>query len=77
MSHTDKLPNFKKFTPHIFKEAKTPAEAEEWLNKLEIILEVLKTEEEDKIFFTEFLLRGDAREWWKIEKASQKGATLS
>ena len=56
MKMIDKLTKFKKFAPPTFKEAKTLAEAEEWLNELEIILEVLKTEEEDKIFFTEFLL---------------------
>ena len=74
---TDKLTKFKKFAPPTFKEAKTPAEAEEWLNELKIILEVLKTGEENKIPFTEFLLRGDAREWWKTEKASRKGARFS
>ena len=76
-SMTDNLTKFKKFAPPTFKEAKTPAEAEEWLNELEIILEVLKTEEEDKIPFTKFLLRGDAREGWMTEKASHKGVTLS
>ena len=76
MKMIDKLTKFKKFAPPTFKEAKTPAEAEEWLNELEIILEVLKTEEEDKIPFTEFLLRGDAREWWKTEKSSRKGAKI-
>ena len=49
-----KLTKFKKFAPPIFKEAKTPSEVEEWLNELKIILEVLKTEEEDKIPFTNF-----------------------
>ena len=34
MSMTDKLTKFKKFAPPTFKEAKTPAEAEEWLNEL-------------------------------------------
>ena len=77
MKMIDKLTKFKKFAPPTFKEARTPAEAEEWLNQLEIILEVLKTEEEDKIPFTKFLLRGEAREWWKIEKSSCKGAKIS
>ena len=77
LSMTDKLAKFKKFAPTPFKEAKTPEEADEWLTELEGILETLKTEEEDKIPFTEFLLQGEAREWWKIEKANFKGATLT
>ena len=67
-SMTDKLIKFKKFAPTPFKEAKTPEEVEEWLNELEGILETLKTEEEDKISFAEFLLQGEACEWWKMEK---------
>ena len=68
---------FKKFAPTPFKEAKTPEEAEEWLNELEGILETLKTEEEDKVSFAEFLLQGEAREWWKIEKINFKDVTLN
>ena len=51
-----KLTKFKKFAPKAFKEAATPNEAEEWLEELEAVLEVLRTEEEDKMLFTEFLL---------------------
>ena len=68
LSMTEKLSKFKKFAPVPFKEAKSPTEAEEWLDELENILEVLKIEEEDKIPFTEFLLHGEARAWWKMEK---------
>ena len=53
---TNKLAKFKKFAPAPFKEAQNPIEAEEWLEELEGTLEVLKTEEEDKIPFTEYLL---------------------
>ena len=53
MSMTDKLAKFKKFAPTPFKEAQNPTEAEEWLEELEGTIEVLKTEEEDKIPFTE------------------------
>ena len=60
-SMTDKLVKFKKFAPNPFKEAKTPEKAEEWLNELEGILKTLKTEEEDKVSFAEFLLQGEAR----------------
>ena len=68
-----KLSKFKKFAPKPFKEAKTPNEAEEWLEELEAVLEALHTEEEDKMIFTEFLLQGEARLWWKMEKDKRAG----
>ena len=43
-----KLSKFKKFAPMTIKEAKTPNEAEEWLEELEVVLEALHTEEEDR-----------------------------
>ena len=76
-SMTDKLAIFKKFAPTAFKEAENPTEVEEWLDGLENTLEILKTEEEDKIPFTEYLLQGEARIWWKMEKVNHKGTELS
>ena len=60
-----KLARFKKFAPQPFKEANTPQEAEEWLEELETVLEALKTDEKDRMLYTEFLLHGEARLWWK------------
>ena len=37
------------------------------------MLEALHTEEEDKMIFTEFLLQGEARLWWKMEKDKKEG----
>ena len=76
-SMTDKLAKFKKFAPTPFKEAKTPEEAEEWLSELERIMTTLRTEEEDMIPYAEFLLQGEASEWWKIEKENFKGINLT
>ena len=71
MSMTDKLTKFKKFAPPSFKEAKKPEEAEEWLSELERILVTLKTDKEDMVPFAEFLLQGEASEWWKVEKTNR------
>ena len=68
-----KLSKFKKFAPKPFKEAVVSNEAEEWLEELEVVLEALRTEEEDKMIFTEFLLQGEARLWWKMEKEKKAG----
>ena len=67
-SAIQKLSKFRKFAPSPFKEAKESTEAEECLDELEGVLETLKTEEEDNMIFTEFLLQGEARVWWKMEK---------
>ena len=67
---TDKLAKFKKFAPPSFSEAKKPEEAEAWLSDLERILNTLKTDKEDMVPFAEFLLQGEASEWWKVEKAT-------
>ena len=72
-SAIQKLLRFRKFAPSPFKEAKDSDEADEWLDKLEGVLEILKTEEEDKIIFTEFLLQGEARLWWNMEKKKLEG----
>ena len=68
-----KLTRFKKFTPKTFKEAITPNEAEDWLEELEAVLYALRTEEEDKMLCTEFLLQGEARMWWKMQKEKKSG----
>ena len=68
-----KLSRFKKFAPKPFKGAATPTEAEEWLEEVETILDALRTEEDDKMIFTEFLLHGEARQWWKMEREKKTG----
>ena len=72
-SAIQKLSRFKKFAPKPFTGAVTPTEAEEWLEELETVLDALRTEDEDRMIFTEFLLHGEARQWWKNEKAKKHG----
>ena len=76
-SAIQKLSRFRKFAPLPFKEAKDSDEADEWLDELEGVLEILKTEEEDKMMFTEFLLQGEVRLWWNMEKKKQEGKEYS
>ena len=63
-----KMAHFQKFAPPSFEGAKTPLEAEKWLNKLEKVLITTQCEEQYKVFFMEFLLEGDAESWWSMEK---------
>ena len=60
-SAIQKLVKFRKFAPKPFKEAKDPRDVVEWREEFEGILETLKIEEEDKIFYIESLLQGEAR----------------
>ena len=74
-SAIQKLSRFRKFAPPPFKETTDQAEAEEWLDELEIVLDALKTEEEDKMIYTEFLLQGEAQIWWQMEKQKLEGTS--
>ena len=49
-----KLSRFKKFAPPSFQEAKTPMEAEDWLDKLKKILDLLQAEDNDRIMLLNF-----------------------
>ena len=72
-----KLAKFKKFAPETFKEANDPNEAEEWLEELDCVLETLKIEDDERMLYTESLMQGEARIWWKMEKQKQEGVELS
>ena len=76
-SKMQKLSKFEKFAPRPFKDTNDLNEAQEWLEKLEGILDNLDTEEEDRMTFTEFLLQGEARTWWKMEKEKPDGGKYS
>ena len=43
-------------------------EAEDWLDKLKKVLDLLHSKDNDKIIYVKFLLEGEARNLWKIEK---------
>ena len=43
-------------------------EAEDWLDKLKKIMDLLQAEDNDRIMFIEFLLEGETSNWWKMEK---------
>ena len=69
-----KLSRFKKFSPPTFQEAKTPMEAEDWLEKLKKILDLLQADDNDRVMFAEFLLEAEASTWWKMEKRRLEGS---
>lgn len=51
--------------PSQFKGTPNPMEVEAWLMQLEEIFEVINCDEEKKILFAIFMLRGEAKHWWR------------
>ncbi|XP_074373744.1 uncharacterized protein LOC141714102 [Apium graveolens] len=62
--------HFMKQRPNCFKEAKTPMDAEAWINHMEKIFRVLECSEVEKARFATYHLEGDANTWWKSVVAS-------
>ncbi|XP_074323035.1 uncharacterized protein LOC141659982 [Apium graveolens] len=61
---------FMKQRPNSFKEAKTPMDAEAWIDHIEKIFRVLNCCEQEKARFAIYRLEGDASIWWKSVVAS-------
>ncbi|XP_074326625.1 uncharacterized protein LOC141664569 [Apium graveolens] len=62
--------HFMKQIPNYFKEAKTPMDAETWIDHMEKISRVLECSEVEKARFATYRLEGDANTWWKSVVAS-------
>ena len=54
---------FMKQRPNCFKEAKTPMDAETWIDHMEKIFRVLNCSEVEKAHFATYRLEGDANIW--------------
>ncbi|XP_074355769.1 uncharacterized protein LOC141695421 [Apium graveolens] len=61
---------FMKQRPNCFKEAKTPMDAEAWIDHMEKIFRVLECSEVEMARFATYRLEGDANTWWKSVVAS-------
>ena len=44
---------------------------------MDSVLETLKIEDGERMLYTESLLQGEARIWWKMKKKKQEGIELS
>ncbi|GAB2274029.1 hypothetical protein Dimus_039065 [Dionaea muscipula] len=64
---TSAMREFQRLNPPTFDGAVNPLEAEEWLEQVTQILDTLQIMEEDlRVSFATFQLRGDARHWWRL-----------
>ncbi|GKV26954.1 hypothetical protein SLEP1_g36165 [Rubroshorea leprosula] len=57
-----------KLNPPTFKGSLDPLEAENWIQDMKQIFDVLKSTDEQKVTYATFLLRGEARNWWEFTK---------
>ena len=58
------------YQPVKFSRSKDPAVAEEWIEFVESVMGLFKLSEREKVRFAVFYLRGDAKVWWSIAKAT-------
>ena len=59
---------FSKLKPKVFKGTTDPYEAEEWLHSTQAILEAMELSDKEKIQCATFMLKKEARYWWRTVK---------
>ena len=59
---------FKKLNPLAFKREPDSVVAESWVLDLEKYFEVLYCYETQKVVFSTFMLGGEVKHWWRMEK---------
>lgn len=64
---------FNKFRPRYFKPHNDPSEANEWIEHMEEIFEVMDCTERQKAVLAAFKLEGKAKPWWKAAEKTFDG----
>ena len=59
---------FDKLKPKAFKGTTDPYEAEDWLHSTQAILEAMELSDKEKIQCATFMLKKEARYWWRTVK---------
>ena len=68
------LTDFEKHDPPKFKGKVDPEKADEWIQELEKIFEVMECAARTNVTFTAYLLIGDVEYWWKSTKSMMEVA---
>ncbi|KAK8930623.1 hypothetical protein KSP39_PZI016616 [Platanthera zijinensis] len=58
------LKKFMELKPPVFRGGLSPLETEDWISRIETILEVMLCPDERKVGLVTFLLEGEAKRWW-------------
>ena len=66
--HHGGMIEFKRLSPPAFEGTTEPMEAEKWIIKMEKVFRVLECSEDKKVAYAAYMLRGDAYDWWRLEK---------
>jgi hypothetical protein len=71
---TNYLKMFMEQNPPIFLGSETPEYAEDWVFTIEKIFEAIDCPEERKVILATYILREEAKQWWRTTKGLIKGA---
>ncbi|KAF3773727.1 hypothetical protein EJ110_NYTH54727 [Nymphaea thermarum] len=63
--------HFMSMLPPVFTGDSSPDKAEEWIEEIERIFEVLEVPGGNKVNFGSYMLKGDAKRWWKSTREIQ------
>ncbi|KAF3777431.1 hypothetical protein EJ110_NYTH45830 [Nymphaea thermarum] len=63
--------HFMSMQPPVFTGDGSPDKAEEWIEEVERIFEVLEVSGDNKVNFGSYMLKGDAKRWWKSTREIQ------
>ncbi|KAF3785924.1 hypothetical protein EJ110_NYTH26686 [Nymphaea thermarum] len=59
---------FLSMQPPVFTRDGSPDKAEEWIEEVERIFEVLEVPRGNKVNYGSYMLKGDAKRWWKLTR---------
>ena len=65
---TGLLERFKRLCNNVFEGGNDPLVAEEWMKEVELVLDTLGIEGNQRVVLATFLFRGEARHWWNAFK---------
>ena len=68
---------FRKLKPEVFKGTTDPYEAEEWLHSIQAILEAMELSDKEKIQRATYMLKKEARYWWRTVKKRIDVSTMT
>ncbi|WOG86073.1 hypothetical protein DCAR_0205270 [Daucus carota subsp. sativus] len=68
--------SFKTLNPPEFNRTTDPVEARVWLKEIEKYFEIVGVEEDKKMIFVGFILRGEANYWWEVKRVMEGTTTI-
>ena len=76
-SHEPLYKRFCAMKPPIFEGSTNPLEAESWLSSIQVILNFMRLNDQEKVLCASFKLQNEARFWWETVEASRNTLEMS